>query len=332
MGHRRHPNHPSLDEALRACKESGAGPTEEIGGLSRLQLGEWLLELQHLRTFVGQGYRVVGIWPDGDEQPDLIPDRVALINEAGESWGDGLALDFVPLCNEVLRRQAKKWCDSFADGEGPALEQLLALVPAKYVLRVDEGDQRPYEAGWEEWDEIVTAIGPTREAAIRAATCDLLGVDVLGDDPHQAAQERVLRAAELVTEAVGAGAITGSALARPEAWDTLQELVDAVAAWRAGNAPEPRRCCGTCLYWVREGESVAGDARLCRLAPQLPARTAESSRDCTRWRKADTDPAPGSGDQYPLPGTEIGRGVEQGDQLPGVTVTGNVITSEGDEP
>jgi hypothetical protein len=225
--------------------------------------------------------------------------------ESGESPSTCLNLDARPLLNEVLRRQARSWCRAAEAGEGPPLEQLLALVPPGAGLQLE-----PYSDGYGATWQLVR---PERDAAgsgdsyadaIRAATCELLGLDAPTGDSQQAARERVLRAAEVVVD--------DWYIERCEP-SHEQDLIDAVAELRAGNTLEPRRrCCGTCKHWVREGEPVTGEARLCDRDRTEPPRTAESS--CPDGYEplngADTDPAPD-------------------EQLPGVSVAGNLIRSEG---
>lgn len=334
-----------------------------IGGLETgrdgvLELLAMLEELAELRRLRDRPLTMFGIWAHGGDDP--VPSRVCLTDD-----GDGVdhQIDVTPLLDEVLRRQARKWCRSVADGEGPALEQLLALVPVKYALRVDEGDQRPYEAGWEEWDEIVTATGPTREAAIRAATCELLGVDVpAGDRQLSGSPARLIRAAMVLVDDWAAE--THEGLAGNRVGTAAEAELEAAVNELRGTAVEPRQTCGSCQHWWRNAEpATEAGARPCRLdeepdpTPRHPASLCARPDYYRALEQADTDPAP---DEYPSSDealaakiAKVRAAVAEGgsvypdatrtylgellaeqrrrqEQLPGVTVDGNLVRSEGD--
>lgn len=79
--------------------------------------------------------------------------------------------------DEALRRQAAAVCRrvELSDSAGPELGALLALVPAEYNLHVSGAEP---VATWEHHvrpELQASCSGPTREAAIRAATVKLLG-------------------------------------------------------------------------------------------------------------------------------------------------------------
>ena len=140
-----------------------------------LEARERLQELAELRRLTAS-YELRGVWPDGDEQPDVLPDRIVFVGEDGEPE-PRFAVDARPLLEEVLRRQAKLWVEQHSDGEGPELGALLSLVPHDLDLLV-LGAQPGYQAAWEEAARpLAKAEGATPEAAIRAATLKLLGID-----------------------------------------------------------------------------------------------------------------------------------------------------------
>lgn len=293
-----------------------AARAEEEWGPEFERRAEELAELQPPDG--GYGYRLNAIWRDGDVEPH----DYQLVVQGGDGDGEfvDVAVSAACVVQEALRRQARAWCRSHENTEGPPLEQLLALVPAKYALGVDEGDQRPYEASWEEWDEIVKATGPTRAAAIRAATLELLGPDAT-----KAAERLQLSGspADLIRAAM-AWADWRKELIDHAGDPTLYEaegpLLEAVEALRGVTTAEPRQTCGSCRHWDRAAEpATEAGARPCGLDrdPQPAPRHPESScglPGCYRMlEQSDTEPAPGSGD------------------LPGVTLAGNVIRSEGGE-
>jgi hypothetical protein len=138
---------------------------QQIDGLQ-----QELAELRRLR----KPLTMFGVWAHGGDDPK--PSRVCLTDD-----GDGVdhQIDVTPLLDEVLRRQARKWCRAAEDSEGPALEQLLAMaegLPEYHELIVTIMADGAYNAGW--WDkddrQQAGAIQSTYQAAIRAATCELL--------------------------------------------------------------------------------------------------------------------------------------------------------------
>lgn len=122
-------------------------------------------ELARLRALLEGRCTVWATFRDGAE----LPDDVGLSDSDGDPID--VDVDASGLIAEIRRRQVAA---QSRRGDEPELGALLGLVPPGRALRVDDGDRRPYEASWEEWDEILTATGPTREAAIRAVTLQLL--------------------------------------------------------------------------------------------------------------------------------------------------------------
>jgi hypothetical protein len=252
---------------------------------------EELTELRQLR----RPLTLFGVWAEGSSDP--IPDRICATDDGDdvELMLDDveLMLDALPLIEQVLDRQAKAWVRQHADGKGPELGALLALVPSTYALRVDEGDQRPYEAGWESWDERVCATGATREAAVLAATRELLDLD------EGSLRRRV---------AGSPAAVVRAAMALVDAWaddgDGYHEenqLRRAVEQLRGATAEPRPGTCRSCRHWQRDAKPAAsgdGTARPCGIGGEL--RHPAGGRDCDRFEAADqsdTEPAPSSGEQ-----------------------------------
>jgi hypothetical protein len=329
---------------------------------ARKRLASQADELAELQAALTATYELHGIWPDGDEQPDVVPDRIVFVAEDGEradffvvdgrpllnavidraearaftgplsvwaTWEDGaelpadvglsdpdgdpidVELSATGLINEVRRRQAKTVIrrHELSDPLGPELGAVLALVDATHALRVDEGDHRPFEAGWESWDEIVSATGATREAAILAATAKLLGLD------EGSLRRRVTGLPAAVVKAAMAlvdewqrweAEHEGHPYSRTE---TELAFLRAVEQLR-GATVEPRpRTCRSCVHFERDAPRAAsgdGSARPCIAHDSLLTHPGGGA-ECADYAP-DTDPAP---------------------QLPGVEIEGNLVRSEG---
>lgn len=236
--------------------------------------------------------------------------------------------------DEALRRQAAAAIRrvELSGPLGVELGAALALVPADYALEIVHGArgylamyQRPTAADVEGHGQ-----GQTREAAILAATAELLGLN------EGALRRRcsgslaaVVRAAIEWADGVCQRSTTGCAA---WSWTAVeQRLLDAVEQLRASTAAEPRGTCESCDRWSG-GEPATGGpgiARWCSLVAGYRQPDAWCDDHCS-VATADTDPVPSSDEPaekcwYCEPGCP-----EHVDQLPGVTLTGNLIRSEGD--
>jgi hypothetical protein len=139
--------------------------------LSRAAIEVQARELAELRALLEGRCRLGGVWDDDGPEPE----RCCLLDADGTGIAEVDAGDFVA---EVLRRQVAAQC---RQGDEPELGALLALVPGKsdgtpldlLVL----GDAIEVEAIWEiAAKAAASGRGPSREAAIRAATLKLLGL------------------------------------------------------------------------------------------------------------------------------------------------------------
>lgn len=154
---------------------------------SCLRYALWAAELVAAREELARLRLVAEFWSGGrcqlggawsDDGPE--PADYVLLDEDGELMEPGLEIDGSPVVREALRRQARQLCRWMEHSSGAALGALLALVPERYELRVSVRSQGRYVACWgiagsrDGWH---SADGPTREAAIRAAIEQLLGLE-----------------------------------------------------------------------------------------------------------------------------------------------------------
>jgi hypothetical protein len=149
--------------------------TRDVGDRHIRELQAAREELRRLRD---RPLLMFGIWAEGDN--GAMPAQVCLTDDGDDV--PGLMIDAAPLLEQALRRQAREWCRSVADGEGAVLEQLLAMARHHRLdLIVTHDAAGGCEAGW--WSDdapkeaVASAKAPGLTSAIRAATCELLGID-----------------------------------------------------------------------------------------------------------------------------------------------------------
>lgn len=250
-------------------------------------------ELAELRAERDAMHLIGGMWKQGGAEPCGYVTTVD-----GEPVP--LQVDASPVVGEALRRQAAAVIRrvELSDPSGPELGAVLALVPEAWDLSVVVR-----RATWEHdlgAQPACTAIGETREAAIMAATRELLGLD------DEALRRRisgspadVLRAAMALVDEIRTGDEGyGASPGRKE-----QALIDAVERLRAAPA-EARETCCTCYHWQRDAEpATEAGARPCGLDTEPEPCPRHPGSGCAfpgRYRPrdeatAETDPAPSSG-------------------------------------
>jgi hypothetical protein len=261
----------SLEERLQQALDEarldyGRGAEIEIPLLWRVEEIADLLaarqELAELRSVLDGRLTVWASWRDSGE----LPDDVGLSDPDGDQID--VELDASGLIDEVRRRQAKAAIrrHELSDPLGPELGAVLALVPAGLGLCVWPRDSGGYTADWRTDEPRILALdsGPTREAAILAATAKLLDLD------EASLRRRVAGSPAAVVKAA-------MAWADEQDPDRLayedSALYDAVEQLRGAT----RSPCSTCVNWIKTDEETPDGTRLCRLRPDLPARTGDSS-------------------------------------------------------
>ena len=336
-----------IEKAIKRLASWGDLPEIRALLMELLEAREELAELRRLRD---RPLTMFGVWAHGGDDP--VPSRVCLTDD-----GDGVdhQIDATPLLSEVLRRQAKRWCRSVSDGEGPALEQLLAQVPPERWLAVDCLANSRHVAWWRGPDNelLAHASGDDYQAAIRAATCKLLGLDApVGGRQLSGSPADLIRAAIDWADAYSAGA--------PEEAFAKRALFESIEALRCTTAAELRQTCDSCQHWRRDDEpATEGGARPCGLdeehdpAPRHPASLCARPGCHEALGVAKTDPAPDSAEfaaklkwaraivDEPTTPKSLRRTARKwlakhapgsGDPpLPkGVEIDGNLVRSEGD--
>jgi hypothetical protein len=221
--------------------------------------------------------------------------------------------------DEALRRQAAAVCKrvELSDPLGPELGAVLALVQDDLRLEVAPKlgcghlwpDRGNHWAGWRQSTSDAYRAhgeGPTREAAILAATAKLLDLD------EGSLQRRVAGSLAAVVKAAMAvvdDLVGDLGKARDLCTISEIELIDAVEQLRGATAEPRPRSCRSCVHFERDAPRAAsgdGSARPCIAHDSLLAHP-DGGAECEDY-EPDTDPAP---------------------RLPGVEIDGNVVRSEG---